>query len=89
MLDLRTYGLKLYYNTTSRGHVKWTGGDELLYKGLQFNMAQFRGIVHGLVTESQRLLIEELLFGSSKATKPIPSVPWESMRDNPTDERPG
>jgi hypothetical protein len=52
-------------------------------------MAQFRGIVHGLVTKSRRLLIEELLFSSSKATKPIPSVPWESMRDNLTDERPG
>jgi hypothetical protein len=52
-------------------------------------MAQFRGIVHGLATESRRLLMEELMFGSSKASEPIPSVPWESMRDNPTDERPG
>jgi hypothetical protein len=34
MLDLRTYGLKIYYNTTSRGYVEWMGGDELLYKGL-------------------------------------------------------
>jgi RecQ family ATP-dependent DNA helicase len=89
MLDLRTYGLKIHYNTTSRGHVEWTGGDELLYKGLQFNMAQFRGMVHGLASESRRLLMEELMFGSSKAAEPIPSVPWESMRDNPTDERPG
>jgi hypothetical protein len=24
MLDLRTYRLKIYYNTTSRGHVEWT-----------------------------------------------------------------
>jgi RecQ family ATP-dependent DNA helicase len=89
MLDLRTYGLKIHYNTTSRGHVEWTGGDELLYKGLQFNMAQFCGMVHGLATESRRLLREELMFGNSKAAGPIPSVPWESMRDNPTDERPG
>jgi hypothetical protein len=85
MLDLRTYGLKIHYNTTSRGHVEWTG-DELLYKELHFSMAQFRGMVHGLATESRRLLTEELLF--SKAT-PVPAVPWESMRDNPTDERPG
>ena len=89
MLDLRTYGLKIHYNTTSRGHVEWTGGDELLYKGLQFNMAQFRSMVHGLATESRRLLIEELMFGNSKAAEPVPSIPWESMRDNPTDERPG
>jgi hypothetical protein len=88
MLDLRTYGLKIHYNTTSRGHVEWTG-DELLYKDLHFSMAQFRGMVHGLVTESRRLLIQDLLFSSSKASEPMPSVPWESMRDNPTDERPG
>ena len=71
MLDLRTYGLKIHYNTTSRGHVEWTG-DELLYKELRFSMAQFRGMVHGLASESRQLLAEELLF--SKAT-PIPAVP--------------
>jgi hypothetical protein len=89
MLDLRTYGLKIHYNTTSRGHVEWTG-DELLYKNLHFSMAQFRGMVHGLASESRRLLIEELLFSSSsKTSEAVPSVPWESIRDNPTDERPG
>jgi hypothetical protein len=89
MLDLRTYGLKIHYNTTSRGHVEWTG-DELLYKNLHFSMAQFRGMVHGLASESRRLLMEELLFSSSsKNSEPVPSVPWESIRDNPTDERPG
>jgi hypothetical protein len=87
MLDLRTYGLKIHYNTTSRGHVEWTG-DELLYKELHFSMAQFRGMVHGLASESRRPLTEELLF-SNQAAAPVPSVPWESIRDNPTDERPG
>jgi hypothetical protein len=75
MLDLRTYGLKIYYNTTLRGYVEWVGRDELLYKSLQFSMAQFRGIVHRLATESRRLIIDELLFGNSRAAKPIPSVP--------------
>ena len=51
MLDLRTYGLKVHFNTTSRGHVEWTG-EELLYKELHFSMAQFRGIVYGLAIES-------------------------------------
>ncbi|KAL1641350.1 hypothetical protein SLS61_010138 [Didymella pomorum] len=44
MLDLRTYGLKIHYNTTSRGHVEWAGRDELLYKSLQFSMAQFEQV---------------------------------------------
>jgi RecQ family ATP-dependent DNA helicase len=89
MLDLRTYGLKIHYNTTSRGHVEWVGRDELLYKSLQFSMAQFRGMVHGLTTECRRLLMDELLFSNSKTAEPVPSVPWERLRDNPTDERPG
>jgi hypothetical protein len=25
MLDLRTYGLKIHYNSTARGHVEWVG----------------------------------------------------------------
>jgi hypothetical protein len=87
MLDLRTYGLKIHYNTTSRGNIEWIGGDELLYKELHFSMSQFRGMVHGLATESRRLLIDELLFSSKAA--PVPAVPWESIRDNLTDQRPG
>jgi hypothetical protein len=70
MLDLRTYRLKIHYNTTSRGHVEWTD-NKLLYKELHFSIAQFRGMVHRLATESQQLLTEELLF--SKAT-PVPAV---------------
>jgi hypothetical protein len=62
------------------------GQDELLYKELHFSIAQFRGIVHGLASESRRLLTEELSF--SKAA-PVPAVSWESMRDNLTDRRPG
>ena len=89
MLDLRTYGLKVHYNTTSRGHVEWTGPDELLYKDLHFTMAQFRSMIHGLRTESRRLLMEELLFCNRRDAPQIPSIPWDQLRDNPTDERPG
>jgi hypothetical protein len=63
------------------------GQDELLYKDLHFSMAQFRSMVHGLVAESRRLLLEELLFSSKAAL--VPAVLWGSMRDNPTDRRLG
>jgi len=89
MLDLRAYGLKIHYNTTSRGHVEWKGYDELLYKNLHFNMAQFRSMIHGLVIESRRLLVEDLLLFDSKHAHEVPEIPWRSLRDNPTDERPG
>jgi hypothetical protein len=57
-----------------------------LYKELHFSIAQFRGMVYGLTSENWQLLTDELLF--TKAT-PVPAVLWESMRDNPTDKRPG
>jgi superfamily II DNA helicase RecQ len=89
MLDLRTYGLKVHYNTTARGHVEWMGKDELLYKDLHFTMAEFRSMIHGLQAESKRLLTEELLFCSGQAADQVPAIPWEQLRDNPTDGRPG
>ncbi|KAK4944533.1 hypothetical protein LTR66_014488 [Elasticomyces elasticus] len=82
MLDLRTYGLKIHYNTTSRGHVEWKGHDEVLYKSLQFNMAQFRSMIHGLITESRRLLVEDLLFFDGRHAHETPKIPWQSLRDN-------
>ena len=50
MLDLRTYGMKIHFNTTTEGHTDWHG-DVVLYKKTQFSMADFRGMVYGLVAE--------------------------------------
>ena len=90
MLDLRTYGLKIHYNTTAIGHIGWHGHDEILYKNIQFNMSQFRSMVHGLVEQCRKLMMDELLFCGDKYTgEQMPEVPWKSLRDNPTDVRPG
>ncbi|KAG9196732.1 hypothetical protein G6514_007027, partial [Epicoccum nigrum] len=52
-------------------------------------MAQFRGMIHGLVAESRRLMMDELLMGNVKGAPPIPSVPWDSLRDNPSNTADG
>lgn len=51
MLDLRTYGLTIHYNTTASGHISWTN-DRILYKTIEFSMSQFRGMIHSLVENS-------------------------------------
>jgi hypothetical protein len=56
LLDWRTYGLKVYYNTTAPGHVGWIGDNELLYKDVYFIMGAFRGFVYGLVGFTRELL---------------------------------
>jgi superfamily II DNA helicase RecQ len=88
LLDLRTYGLKIHYNTTKPGHVAWNGHDELLYQGQQFTMRQFRGMVHLLIREARRTLISDLLHCGEGRTD-VPEVPWPSMRDNATNEAVG
>ncbi|KAF1807826.1 hypothetical protein P152DRAFT_406735, partial [Eremomyces bilateralis CBS 781.70] len=88
MLNLRTYGLKIHYNTTARGHVEWNDSETLLYKGVQFSMAQFRGLVHGVLFEARRI-IGELLFCADDRAGDMPVVPWESLRDDATNARPG
>ncbi|KAL4732835.1 hypothetical protein BDV11DRAFT_215147 [Aspergillus similis] len=53
LLDWRTYGLKIHYNTTAPGHVTWMGQERLLYKQMDFTMGQFRSFVHGVVGAAQ------------------------------------
>ncbi|KAL4947032.1 hypothetical protein BDW69DRAFT_199948 [Aspergillus filifer] len=40
LLDWRTFGLKIHYNTTAPGHVTWMGQERLLYKQMEFTMGQ-------------------------------------------------
>jgi hypothetical protein len=49
MLDLRTYGLKIHYNTTSPGHVDWNDNEVLTYKGIDIRMDAFCGFVGTLL----------------------------------------
>jgi superfamily II DNA helicase RecQ len=87
MLDLRTYGLKIHYNSTTPGHVTWTGEDELLYKDLAFTMGDFRGFIHGLVGATHRILQQQLLLLSDPAAVPV--IPWDRLRDDPTQGKAG
>jgi RecQ family ATP-dependent DNA helicase len=88
MLDLRTYGLKIHYNSTTIGKVDWIE-DEILYKDIKMSMPQFRSMVHGLVHETKRLLIEDLLFAPGKDKAKIPKIPWQSISDNPINQMTG
>ena len=86
MLDLRTYGLKVHYSSTTPGHVGWMNHDQLLYKELDFTMGDFKGFVHGLVGATRHLLHDELLFGAEPGGPGVPVIPWREIRDDPTQQ---
>lgn len=71
MLDLRTYGIKIHFNTTNTGHIGWHGRDEILYKGVSFTISKFRGMIHGLLHRARELLRDDLLLG----LEGVPKVP--------------
>jgi hypothetical protein len=85
MLDLRTYGMKIHFNTTADGYIDWDK-DTVLYKKIQFSMGDFRGMVHGLVAETRRLLVEELMLTQDEE---LPTIPWRGLRDNPVNQEIG
>ena len=62
MMDLRTYGLKIFYRQTAQGNVNWAG-DTLIYKTVKFRIPEsLRGVVHGLMEKAGDILHEEMLF---------------------------
>ncbi|PYH28097.1 putative telomere-associated RecQ helicase, partial [Aspergillus neoniger CBS 115656] len=56
LLDWRTYGLRVHYNTSTPGHIAWLGSDEVLYKDVQFTMGRLRSFLHGLVDTTKSIL---------------------------------
>ena len=50
-------------------------------------MRQFRSMIHGLVTETWRLMIEDLLFVPQ--LRAVPGIEWTALRDNPSENTPG
>ena len=82
LLDLRTYGLKIHYNTTTEGHVHWPDKHTLGYKQVEFTMDQFRGMVHQLLADTRQALLENVLFVRDR--QDLPSIPWTKLFDDPS-----
>ena len=70
MLNLRTYELKIHYNTTIENHVDWVD-DQVLYKQIQFSMIDFRDMMHELIERTKELLMNELLFRKNEVIDAI------------------
>ncbi|TKA60225.1 hypothetical protein B0A55_13169, partial [Friedmanniomyces simplex] len=87
LLDLRTYGLKIHYNTTAIGHVDWRDKYTLGYRDIRFTMDQLRGMVHQLIHDTRQALLEDILF-VSKAEE-VPVIPWHKLYDDPSNRSMG
>ncbi|CAI7640780.1 unnamed protein product, partial [Penicillium viridicatum] len=89
MLDLRSYGLKVHFNSTVSGHVSWMAEDRLLYKDLNFTMTEFRSFVHRRVSDARECLLDQLLFAQAEGSGEIPTIPWSQLYDDPVESQDG
>lgn len=86
LLGLRTYGMKVFFNTPSEGHVGWQSPDQLLYRQIHFTMGDFRGFAVGLVGQLRQQLMDRLMFCTDQTPPPIP---WHGLYDDPTQNEAG
>ena len=88
----RTYGMQIWYNTTAEGVIEWEG-NRVLYQGIRFNMEQLRGMMHGLVEEARRDLMELLMLEMNAEGevegRQLPPIDWERLNDNASEEKVG
>jgi superfamily II DNA helicase RecQ len=90
--ESRTYGMKIRYSTTAEGVIEWVG-DQVRYQQIKFNMAQLKGMVHGLVEETRRDLMDLMMVkmnedGEAEGTV-LPMIDWSKLHDNAGEEKVG
>jgi len=61
LLRLRTYGIKIRFNTNADRVIQWVG-DTLLYGHIKFSIAGLRSMIYGLVKITRMELRKELLL---------------------------
>lgn len=95
LLRLRTYGMKIRFNTNADGVIEWTG-DMLLYGHIRFTMPGLRSMIHGLVETARMELHKNLLVLDVdkdgqiiNGATPLPPIEWDSIVDNPAEMRSG
>ena len=72
MLDLRTYGLKIHYNTTAEGYIDWVGEQISWKDSVQFTIQELREMVYKLIRESREILFYNLIL--VQCEKEIPKI---------------
>ncbi|KXH39658.1 hypothetical protein CSAL01_12557 [Colletotrichum salicis] len=92
ILETRTYGLHIQYNTAAAGIIDWVG-DRVSYRRIRFTMGQLSDALHDLVREGRELLTELTMTNDDvvgdQATYKLPAIPWLSIEDDHSETKVG
>lgn len=90
--ESRSYGFKIRYNTTAEGVIDWVQ-DKIRYQKKGFTMNQVRDMIHGLVEEARRDLMELLMLEMNEEGEveegQLPTINWSHLEDDFSEEKVG
>ncbi|TQV90208.1 DNA helicase [Cordyceps javanica] len=87
ILETRTYGMHIRFNTTAAPTVDWQG-ETLRFQQTKVEMTQLASMFHGMVDEARNML-EELALMEKGEIGQLPAIPWDSVEDDNSDQRDG
>lgn len=92
LIQLRQYGLAKQNSTATAGAVSWDG-DYIRFKGIRLCVADISGMIHSAVLQCRKMLFENLLYLPESdrvaAELGLPSIPWDSIIDDPANDSVG
>ena len=84
ILHMRTFGLKISFNTKSIARVSWRDGyNEICIDQTSFTMTDLRTVVHGLHETCRARLVHQLMFLSEE--EQLPKLELRALFDNPAE----
>ncbi|KAF6806228.1 hypothetical protein CMUS01_14418, partial [Colletotrichum musicola] len=102
IIETRTYGMHIQYNTAVAGVIDWVG-ERVSYRRARFTIGQLSDALHELVRESRGLLAELTMlvapdegFGVLRPdghemdlAAQLPPIPWSSIEDDHSETKVG
>jgi hypothetical protein len=89
ILETRTYGMHIRFNTTAGGSIDWKG-DQVQYKRTKFTMRQLTEMIHAVVGEARELLCKLTMVDSSEeGLSKLPHIPWHRLEDDNSEAKVG
>ncbi|KAG6042166.1 hypothetical protein E4U17_001581 [Claviceps sp. LM77 group G4] len=87
ILETRTYGMNIRFNTTAGGSIDWNDR-RVQYKRIAFDMNQLTEMLCAVVEEARNLLAD-LAMVSEDGIEKLPAIPWNQFEDDMSEDAVG